>query len=133
MFCHITTGALSGLRCDLIRVEVDSSAGLPCFQMVGYLGGEVKEARERVKVALKNSGYTLPASSLNVNLSPASIRKSGTSYDLPIAIGLLVATCQIVVEDLSDTLFIGELGLDGDIRGVRGILPIVREAAGHGL
>lgn len=133
MFCHITTGALSGLQCDLIRVEVDSSAGLPCFQMVGYLGSEVKEARERVKVALRNSGYSLPASCLNVNLSPASIRKSGTSYDLPIAIGILVATGQIPARDLESTLFIGELGLDGDLRSVRGILPIVREAASHGL
>ena len=133
MFCHVTTGALSGLRCDLIRVEVDSSAGLPCFQMVGYLGSEVKEARERVKVALKNSGYALPASCINVNLSPANIRKSGTSYDLPIAIGILAATGQIPPQDPESTLFIGELGLDGDIRSVRGILPIVREAALRGI
>lgn len=133
MFCYVTTGALSGLRCDLIRVEVDSSAGLPCFQMVGYLGGEVKEARERVKVALKNSGFTLPASCLNINLSPANIRKSGTSYDLPIAVGLLAAMGKIPRENLNGTLLIGELGLDGDIHGVRGILPIVREAASRGL
>jgi len=101
--------------------------------MVGYLGSEVREARERVKVALKNSGHPLPAANLNVNLAPASIRKSGTSYDLPIAVGILAALGKLSQEDLSDTLFIGELGLDGDLRGVRGILPITEDAASRGI
>ena len=129
MFCYVYTGAISGLKCDLIRVEVDSSPGLPCFQMVGFLSSEVKEARERVKVALKNSGHSLGVSCLNVNLSPANIRKSGTSYDLPIAVGILIATQSILPCDLSDTLIIGELGFDGEVKSVRGILPIAREAS----
>ena len=133
MFCYVNTGAVTGLKCDLIRVEVDSSPGLPCFQMVGYLGSEVKEARERVKVALRNSGFVLPATNLNVNLSPANIRKSGTSYDLPIAVGILAASGMIDPHRLEDMLIIGELGLDGDIRRVRGILPIVKEAVSHGI
>ncbi len=133
MFCYVYTGAISGLKCDLIRVEVDSSPGLPCFQMVGFLSGEVKEARERVKVALKNSGHTLSVSCLNVNLSPANIRKSGTSYDLPIAVGILMATESIMPCDLTDTLIIGELGFDGEVKSVRGILPIAREASRAGI
>ena len=132
MFCYVNTGAVTGLKCDLIRVEVDSSPGLPCFQMVGYLGSEVKEARERVKVALRNSGFVLPATNLNINLSPANIRKSGTSYDLPIAVGVLAASGMIDPYRLEDMLIIGELGLDGDIRHVRGILPIVKEAKSRG-
>ena len=133
MFSSIVTGSVSGLKSHLIHVEVDSSPGLPCFQMVGYLGSEVKEARERVKVALKNSGFTLPAKCINVNLSPASIRKSGTSYDLPIAVGLLVSLGEISPFRLDDTLLIGELGLDGEIRRVRGILPITRHACSAGI
>ena len=133
MFCYVMTGSVSGLKCDLIRVEVDFATGLPCFQMVGYLSSEVKEARERVKVALKNSGHTLPAANLNVNLSPASIKKSGTSYDLPIAVGILAATGAISQSYLEHTLIIGELGLDGDIRKVRGILPITMECVSRGI
>ncbi len=101
--------------------------------MVGYLGSEVREARERVKVALKNSGHVLPARCINVNLSPANIRKSGTSFDLPMAIGLLTSLEKIEAPRLDDTLVIGELGLDGEIRGVRGILPITRQASAAGI
>lgn len=133
MFSSILTGSVSGLQCHIIHVEVDSSPGLPCFQMVGYLGSEVREARERVKVALKNTGHALPAKCINVNLSPANIRKSGTSYDLPIAVGLLVSLGEIDPDVLEDTLVIGELGLDGDVRNVRGILPIAREAVSAGI
>lgn len=133
MFSSIITGAVSGLKCHLIHVEVDSSAGLPCFQMVGYLGSEVREARERVKVALRNSGHALPAKCININLSPASIRKSGTSYDLPIAVGLLISLGEIDPVRAADTLIIGELGLDGEVRSVRGILPIVKKAAESGI
>jgi magnesium chelatase family protein len=133
MFSSINTGTISGLKSYLIQVEVDTSPGLPCFQMVGYLGSEVREARERVRVALKNSGHNLPAKCININLSPASIRKSGTSFDLPIAIGLLTSIGEIDPDALKDTLVIGELGLDGEVRGVRGILPIVRMARSCGI
>ncbi len=133
MFSSINTGTISGLKSYLIQVEVDTSPGLPCFQMVGYLGSEVREARERVRVALKNSGHSLPAKCININLSPASIRKSGTSFDLPIAIGLLASIGEIDPDTLTGTLVIGELGLDGEVRGVRGILPIVRMARSNGI
>ncbi|MDR2888942.1 MAG: magnesium chelatase, partial [Lachnospiraceae bacterium] len=89
MFAAIISGAISGIQSYLVRVEVNASGGLPCFAMVGYLSGEVKEAGERVRVALRNTGITLPPLHLTVNLSPAHLRKEGTAFDLPIAIGVL--------------------------------------------
>ena len=89
MFSAIISGAVHGLKSHLIQVEVDASKGLPCFQMVGLLGSEVKEARERVKVALKNAGIALPAMCINVNLSPADLRKEGALFDLPVAVRYL--------------------------------------------
>jgi len=133
MFSSIITGTIIGLESHIVQVETDTSTGLPCFQMVGLLSGEVREAKERVKVALKNTGFSLPAMCININLSPANIRKEGTSYDLPIAVGILTALGFISQESTTDTLFIGELGLSGDIRAVRGILPIVRCALDNGL
>lgn len=129
MFTCISTGAVIGLECRIVTVEVDVSPGLPCFSMVGYLGSEVKEARDRVRVALKNTGFALPAACININLSPGDIRKEGTSYDLPIAIGVLTALGDIPEDAVTSTLLIGELGLSGEIKPVRGILPIVSEAA----
>lgn len=133
MFSSINTGAVIGLECHIVRVEVDTSPGLPCFQMVGLLSGEVREAKERVKVALKNTGFAMPPLCINVNLSPANIRKDGTAYDLPIAIGILSALQIIDTDATKDTLIIGELGLDGEVYGVRGILPIVKHARDIGL
>ena len=92
MYTNILSGMMKGMEAALIRVEVDASFGLPMFDMVGNMSGEVKEARERVKVALKNIGMQIPNLRLTVNLSPAQIRKEGTAFDLPIAVGVLVAT-----------------------------------------
>lgn len=117
----------------LIQVEVDASFGLPVFDMVGNMSGEVKEARERVRIALKNIGLQMPNLRLTVNLSPAKVRKEGTAFDLPIAIGVLVASERVEAQGLESTLFIGELGLNGEIKGVQGVLPIVKYAAEHGL
>ena len=89
MFSTITSGTVCGIGSHLIQVEVDISKGLPCFQMVGLLSSEVREARERVRVALKNSGISLPPMCINVNLSPADLRKEGTMFDLPVAVGIL--------------------------------------------
>jgi len=114
-------------------VEVDVSKGLPCFQMVGLPNSEVKEARERVKVALKNAGVPLPAMCINVNLSPADLRKEGSLLDLPVAVGILTALQHLSPESVENTLVIGELGLNGEVKPVKGVLPIVREAQRQGV
>ena len=133
MFSTITSGTINGIRSCLIQVEVDVSQGLPCFQIVGLPGSEVREARERVKVALKNVGIALPPVCVNVNLSPADIPKSGTMFDLPVAVGIMSALSKLPQEAAEDTLLIGELGLSGELKPVKGVLPIVREAADRGI
>lgn len=133
MFSTITSGTIYGIRSCLIQVEVDISQGLPCFQIVGLPGSEVREARERVKVALKNVGISFPPACINVNLSPADIPKSGTMFDLPVAVGIMAALSKLPQECVRDTLLIGELGLSGELKPVKGVLPIVREAARRGV
>lgn len=117
----------------LIQVEVDASFGLPVFDMVGNMSGEVKEARERVRTALKNIQMQIPNLRITVNLSPAQLRKEGTAFDLPIAIGVLVASEKIEADGLKETLLIGELGLNGEVRGIPGVLPIVKHAMECGI
>ncbi len=133
MLSTITSGTIYGIRSCLIQVEVDVSQGLPCFQIVGLPGSEVREARERVKVALRNVGVSLPSVCINVNLSPADIPKSGTMFDLPVAVGIMTALSKLPQEATRDTLLLGELGLSGEVKSVRGVLPIVREAALGGI
>ena len=133
MFSTVYSGAFCGLQAYLVRVEVDLAGGLPAFQMVGSLGGEVKESRERVCVAMRNSGFLIPPSHITVNLAPADRRKDGTAFDLPIAIGLLQDMEILGEEAVRDTLFLGELGLNGEIKRAKGVLPIVREAADRGI
>lgn len=133
MFSTIDSGAVCGLQAYLVRVEVDLAGGLPSFQMVGSLGSEVRESRERVCVAMKNSGFQIPPCHITVNLAPADRRKDGTAFDLPIAVGLLKDMELLTEEAVRDTLFLGELGLNGEIKRVKGVLPIVREAAGKGI
>ena len=133
MFSTIDSGAVCGLQAYLVRVEVDLAGGLPSFQMVGSLGSEVRESRERVCVAMKNSGFQIPPCHITVNLAPAGRRKDGTAFDLPIAVGLLKDMELLTEEAVRDTLFLGELGLNGEIKRVKGVLPIVREAADKGI
>lgn len=133
MFSTITSGTVCGISSHLIQVEVDISKGLPCFQMVGLLSSEVREARERVRVALKNSGISLPPMCINVNLSPADLRKEGTMLDLPVAIGILTCLGHLSAESTAGTVLLGELGLSGEIKPVRGILPIVTRAKESGM
>ena len=128
MYSKIFAGAVCGVQAYLVSVEVDVSGGLPAFLMVGSLSGETKESRERVSVALKNVGLGLPASHVTVNLSPADMRKEGTAFDLPIAIGILEALGKIPEGSTEGILFLGELGLNGEIKKARGVLPIVRMA-----
>ena len=129
MFSSILTGGLNGMEAYLLRAEVDISSGLPGFCLVGSLSNEVREAKERVQVALKNAGFDIPPNKVTINLSPANIRKEGTGYDVPIAIGILQSLGYFEKEACENTLFIGELGLNGEIKPVNGILPIVRTAA----
>ncbi|MCR5670131.1 MAG: YifB family Mg chelatase-like AAA ATPase [Butyrivibrio sp.] len=129
MFSSVTSGAARGVSPYLMQVEVDVSEGLPGFNMVGFMSGEVKEAAERVKVALKNAGSRLPVAKITVNLSPVAIRKSGVVIDLPVAVGILAATGEIRKDSLDGTMILGELSLDGEVKGVRGVLPIVKKAA----
>ena len=132
MFSKAYSAAIHGIDGLIVSVEADVSDGLPLFDMVGYLGSEVKEARERVRVALKNSGYMLPAKRITVNLSPADIRKEGTAFDLPVAIAILTAFGYIPEDNLKNILIIGELSLSGNINKVNGVLPIVYSAKQQG-
>lgn len=133
MYCKVLTGAINGIESEIAAVEVDVSAGLPGFEMVGLLGHEVREARERVKVALKNTGIQIPATKITVSITPADMRKEGASYDLPIAIAVLIALGNIPMEYVENTVVVGELGLNGEIRSVKGVLPIVRKAKETGV
>ena len=134
MFSKVTTAVLYGLRVKFVQAEADVSNGLPVFHMVGYLSSEVKEASERVRSAIRHTGYLLPAKRIVVNLSPANLRKKGSSFDLPVAIAVLQAMgIRIPIAETGEILWIGELGLDGEIRKVPGILPIVDEAKKQGI
>ena len=132
MFSTVLSATLHGLTVEFIDVEADSTNGLPMFQMVGYLSSEVKEAGERVRTAIRNAGIMLPAKKMTVNLSPASVRKRGTMFDLPIAIALLCSLGEMRQERLKEILIIGELGLDGSVKQVSGVLPIVFAAKDRG-
>ena len=133
MFSTIYSGGLDGIGAYLVHVEVDIATGLPGFAMVGSLGGEVREARERVQVALRNAGFDLPPMKITVNLAPAHIRKEGTAYDLPIAVGVLASMGYFPENAAEGILFSGELGLNGEIKPVRGIFPMVQEAFKEGI
>jgi magnesium chelatase family protein len=132
MFSSVTSGAVSGIASYLMQVEVDVSDGLPSFNMVGFMSGEVREAGDRVKVALRNAGCRVPAAKITVNLSPAGIKKAGVVIDLPVAVGIMASMGEIKKETLEDVIILGELGLDGEVKSVKGILPIVKKAKEQG-
>ena len=133
MYSQIRTSMLDGICAMPVQVEVDISMGMPVFDMVGYLSPEVREAKERVRTALHNCGILLPAKRITVNLSPANIRKTGTGFDLPIAVALLVAMGLVKPEKCADTIFSGELNLSGQLLPVRGILPMVSDGVKEGI
>src|SRR5262245_49262234 len=128
----VLSGALIGLEGELIEVEVDIASGLPAFNIVGLPDAAVQEARERVRSAVRNSGCQFPQRRITVNLAPADIRKEGPSFDLPIAVGVVIASEQVVA-DTTGALFLGELSLDGRLRSTHGILPMVSLARDRGL
>ncbi len=132
MLAKVLSCAVIGLDGVLVAVEVDVSGGLPAFSVVGLGDAAVHESRDRVRSAIRNSGMTFPMRRITANLAPADLRKVGPAYDLPIALGLLLATEQLV-GDVSDAVFIGELGLDGTLRHTDGILPMAAVARAHGI
>ncbi len=132
MLAKVISCALIGLEGALVEVEVDISPGLPAFTIVGLPDTAVQEARERVRAAIRNSGYNFPMRRITVNLAPADLKKAGPAYDLPIAVGILLSSGQVSA-DVSGTLFLGELSLDGGLRHTNGILPMVALACQKGL
>jgi magnesium chelatase family protein len=132
MLARVFSCAVIGLDGVVVDVEVDTSSGLPKILIVGLPDAAVQESRERVQSAIKNSNLYFPRKKLTVNLAPASVRKEGPAYDLPIALGVLIATGQISQESVKDSLVIGELSLDGGVRHVRGVLPMAAVARQQG-
>lgn len=132
-FSTILSASIQGLKVEFVHVEADVSNGLPAFHMVGYLSSEVKEAAERVRTAIHNSNLEYPAKKTVINLSPATIRKKGAAFDLPIAVAILSSLGQISEERIKNMLIVGELGLDGCVQSVPGILPIILEARDAGV
>lgn len=125
--------AIHGIEGCMIQVEADVSNGLPGFSLVGFLSSEVKEARERVQIGMRNAGIRFPPKKITINLSPADIRKGGTGYDLAIAVSILAAFGYLSQEYVKQFIFIGELGLEGQIKPVSGVLPRVYTAYEHGI
>ena len=132
MLAIANTAAMVGMDAQMVKVEVDISPGLPNTLIVGLPDTAVKEARDRVRAAIRNSGGTFPMKRITVNLAPADLKKIGPTYDLPIAIAVLVSSGQISF-DTSDALFLGELSLDGSVRHIHGILPMVAMARENGI
>src|SRR2546430_1680284 len=128
MLAKVNSAALYGIDALRIEVEIDLASGLPQLATVGLPEGAVKESKDRIRAAVKNCGYTFPAKRITINLAPADIKKEGSAYDLPMAIGILAAEGAIEKKLLDDYLLIGELSLDGSIKGVRGALPIAMAA-----
>ncbi len=132
MFARMNSMGLLGVNGFLVTVEADLSGGLPGFDVVGLPGSAVRESRDRVRAALKNCGFDYPVSRITINLAPADIRKEGSVYDLPLLMAILHATSQLAFP-VDDAAFIGELSLTGELRPVRGVLPMVIAARDSGL
>jgi magnesium chelatase family protein len=135
MLAKIYSGAILGIDAELIRVEVDVTVGIQVFHLVGLPDGAIRESRLRVPAALANAGFVTPTDRITVNLAPADLRKDGTTFDLAIAVGILTASCQLRSEaiELERWMIAGELGLDGDVRPVRGVLSLAVAARDAGL
>ena len=132
MIVKVNTGVVCGLEGKSVIVEADFSNGLPAFDVVGLPDTTVKESKERVRAALKNSGFDFPAKRAVINLAPADLKKEGTQFDLPIAISIMAGTGQLKA-DFNEYMFIGELGLSGELRGINGVLSLVSSAKEWGI
>ncbi len=133
MLAHVLSSAVLGIDAIPVRVEVDISTSMPMWSLVGLPDTAVQESRERVRSAIRNSGFTFPAARITINLAPADTRKEGPSFDLPIAVGILVASGQVSGQILHETVLVGELSLDGSVRSVAGVLPIALAAKANGM
>lgn len=132
MYAQVTSCGSFALEGFRVTVEADISGGLPAFEIVGLPDSAVKEAKDRVRSALKNNGFSWPVSRITVNLAPADIKKTGPVYDLPVLLAVLLASEQLPTLP-ADSAFLGELALDGTVRSVAGVLPMAIAAAGHGV
>ncbi len=133
MIATVRTATLYGIDGIPVDVEVDISHGLPSFSIVGLPETSVKESKDRVRSAIKNAGFEFPSDRITINLAPADVRKEGSSFDLPIAVGILAAMGVVKAESVSDCLIAGELSLDGSLKAVRGVLPIALQARKDGM
>jgi magnesium chelatase family protein len=133
MLACLRTAALFGIEACPVHVEVDVSFGMPFFNLVGLPDASVRESRDRVKSAIRNSGFEFPSHRVTVNLAPADVRKAGSSFDLPIALGILAAQGVVERREITDVLVLGELSLDGSIHAARGVLPIAAAARRDGI
>lgn len=133
MISRISTATLYGINGKTIDVEVDISYGLPSFNIVGLPETSVKESKERVRAAIKNAGFEFPSDRITINLAPADVRKEGSSFDLPIALGILASMGVIKAEKMRDYFIAGELSLDARIKPIRGVLPITILASKEGM
>lgn len=133
MAIKIYSATFTGIQGVIVHVEVDISAGLPNFNIVGLADTAVKESKERVRAAILNSGYEFPVGRITVNLAPADVRKEGGLFDLPIAIGILIASQQIKGDSIEEFVLMGELSLNGELREIKGVLSIALESLNHGI
>jgi magnesium chelatase family protein len=133
MLARVLSAALVGIEAALVSVEVDVASGLPVYTTVGLPDSAVRESRERVRTAIRNSGYAVPQERITVNLAPADLRKEGASFDLPIALGILTATGRVRAERSGKFAVVGELALDGQIQPVRGALAVSLTCRKHGI
>lgn len=133
MVCKVTTSTVIGLNAYNVEVEVDLTNSLPSVSIVGLPDVAVSEARERVRSAIKNSSFSFPQKKVVINLAPADIKKEGTNFDLPIAVGILIEESIIAEEKTKDMAFLGELSLDGTLRAVNGVLPLVIGLKNNGI
>ena len=133
MYSCINTAVLYGIEALMVSVETDISDGMPVFDMVGSLSSEVRESKERVRTALKGAGYSLPVKRITVNFAPGNVRKSGTGFDLPMAISILAAMDVIENDDINQMIIVGELSLNGEVNGVNGILSMIITAKERGI
>lgn len=133
VLARLRSASLFGVKASLVEVEVDVSFGLPTFNMVGLPDSSVRESRDRVRSAIRNSGFEFPAHRVTINLTPADVQKRGTSYDLPIAVGVLAASGLLPQREYGDLLLLGELSLDGTIQSIRGVLPMALVARQHSM
>ena len=127
MALKIISATHRGLDGVLISVEVDITRGIPSFTIVGLPDTSIKESRERVRLAIVNSGYEFPLGRITINLAPADVKKIGSLLDLPIALGILMVSGQIEEKSLDDYIIFGELSLNGELKGVKGAVPIIFE------